>query len=80
VVNVSCPNIQDYPNFRTKTNWYALQAIQKINLDQPVQKPVLLKIAPDLNERQLDEVIEVVTATKLDGIIATNTTIQRINW
>jgi len=42
-------------------------------------KPILLKIAPDLNKGQLDEVIEIVEQTKIDGIIATNTSIQRDN-
>ncbi len=78
VVNVSCPNITGLSKLQNKDDLVSLlQAIQKINRNQPVQKPVLLKIAPDLNERQLDDVIEVVSDTKLDGIIATNTTIQR---
>jgi dihydroorotate dehydrogenase len=43
--------------------------------DEP--KPVLLKIAPDLTQSQLDDIIEILLATKTDGVIATNTTISR---
>ena len=42
-----------------------------------VQKPVLLKISPDLNDRQLDETLEIVDRLKIDGIVATNTTVSR---
>ena len=44
-----------------------------------VSKPILLKIAPDLNETQLDEIIELVSVTKLEGVIASNTSISREN-
>ncbi len=78
VVNVSCPNIAGLTKLQDKDELIALlQAIQKINAANPSQKPVLLKIAPDLNDKQLDEVMEVVRATNLSGIIATNTTTQR---
>jgi dihydroorotate dehydrogenase len=43
------------------------------------RKTILLKIAPDLTNEQLDEIIEIVKITALDGIIATNTTISRDN-
>ena len=42
-----------------------------------IQKPVLLKIAPDLSQPELDDVIDLVLETKIDGIVATNTTISR---
>lgn len=45
----------------------------------PVMKSVLLKIAPDLNDNQLDDVIEVVQKEGIDGIVATNTSVQRDN-
>ncbi len=51
-----------------------LNALQQKNL---LQKPLFLKIAPDLTTEQLDEIIEVVLQTKITGIIATNTTITR---
>jgi len=50
---------------------------QKLNQSKQKPKPILLKIAPDLTNEQLDDVIEIVIETKLAGIIATNTTISR---
>jgi dihydroorotate dehydrogenase len=54
-----------------------LNELQKINHTKPKRKPILLKIAPDLTESQLDDIVEIVTTTKIDGVIATNTTIDR---
>ena len=54
-----------------------LGELKKINATKSKPKPILLKIAPDLNDSQLDEVIEIVAQTKIDGIIATNTTTSR---
>jgi dihydroorotate dehydrogenase len=51
--------------------------LQKLNQSKQKPKPILLKIAPDLTNEQLDDVIEIVMETKLAGIIATNTTISR---
>ncbi len=77
-VNVSCPNIKGLSGLQDKDKMLELlHAIQKINRAKPEQKPVLLKISPDLNNHQLDEVLEIVSVTKLDGIIATNTSAQR---
>ena len=56
-----------------------LNSIQKNNKSRSQPKPVLLKIAPDLNETQLLNIIKVVEDTGLDGIIATNTTVERNN-
>ena len=53
--------------------------IQKVNAEYAQPKPVLLKIAPDLNKIQLDEIVELVAETKIDGIIATNTSVSREN-
>lgn len=78
VVNVSCPNIADLAKLQDKDELIALlNAVQKINHSKPIKKPVLLKIAPDLNKGQLDEVIEIVFETGIDGIIATNTSTLR---
>ena len=52
---------------------------QKLNNAQAIQKPILLKIAPDLNNQQLDEIIELVAETKIDGVIASNTSTTRDN-
>jgi dihydroorotate dehydrogenase len=51
--------------------------LQNLNLSYPNPKPLLLKIAPDLNESQLDDVIDIVQTVRLSGIVATNTTIDR---
>lgn len=78
VVNVSCPNIRDMHQLQNKDSLTEiLRAIQDINLKKDRKKPVLLKIAPDLTHSQLDEVIEIVQATRLDGIVATNTSTGR---
>lgn len=78
VVNVSSPNT---PGLRALQDKDALAAIlnslQDINHSKQKTKPILLKIAPDLTNEQITEVIEVVGSTKTQGIIATNTTISR---
>ena len=51
--------------------------MQALNKTFSIQKPILLKIAPDLNEIQLDEIIEIVAETNIEGIIASNTSINR---
>ncbi len=78
VVNVSSPNT---PNLRALQDreplTRLLTELQTLNRAQPTQKPILLKIAPDLTETQLDEIVEIVQQTRISGIIATNTTISR---
>jgi dihydroorotate dehydrogenase len=54
-----------------------LSTLQQKNEAKPKAKPILLKIAPDLTNEQLDEIIEIVQETKIAGLIATNTTISR---
>lgn len=79
-INVSCPNIKDLSGLQDKDKLLdLLNAIQKINFSKTAPKPVLLKISPDLNDSQLDEVLDIVKTTRLDGIIATNTSSQRAN-
>jgi dihydroorotate dehydrogenase len=56
-----------------------LNRLQKINFSKPRQKPILLKVSPDLNNGQLDEVIDIVAQTGIDGVVAVNTTITRNN-
>ncbi len=78
VVNVSCPNITDLRELQDQEKLtQILLRLQELNFDQPLQKPVLLKVSPDLNEQQLDEVIDIVRQTKIDGVVAVNTTIAR---
>jgi dihydroorotate dehydrogenase len=78
VVNVSCPNITDLRKLQDQESLEAiLGRILEIRKEMSVQKPVLLKISPDLNDRQLDETLEIVQKLKLDGVVATNTTLKR---
>jgi len=78
VVNVSSPNT---PNLRElqdkKPLKNLLNTLQKLNREKEARKPILLKIAPDLNNKQLLDIITIIKETKIDGIIATNTTIGR---
>ncbi|MDY8137816.1 quinone-dependent dihydroorotate dehydrogenase [Aquimarina sp. 2201CG5-10] len=78
VVNVSSPNT---PNLRALQDkeplTELLNTLQLKNQEKPVQKPVLLKIAPDLTDEQLLDIIDIVKDTKIAGVIATNTTISR---
>ena len=53
-----------------------LSKVKALN-DQLGRKPLMLKIAPDLSEGQLDDIISIINTLKLDGIVATNTTISR---
>lgn len=78
VVNVSSPNT---PNLRALQEkeplMELLSTLQQKNETKATPKPILLKIAPDLTNEQLDEIIEIVQETKIAGLIATNTTISR---
>lgn len=78
IVNVSSPNT---PGLRELQEAEALTKIltrlQTINRSKRNQKPIYLKIAPDLNSDQLDKIIYVVNTTGISGVIATNTTISR---
>ena len=78
VVNVSSPNtpgLRDLQEREPLTR--LLTALQQENQQRPVAKPILLKIAPDLINGQLDDIIAIVTETGIAGVIATNTTISR---
>ena len=78
VVNVSSPNT---PNLRALQDKEPLKkllnSLQEQNATKASRKPILLKIAPDLTDSQLDDIIALVEETRIDGIIATNTTISR---
>ena len=78
VVNVSSPNTPNLRALQDKeplTN--LLKALQVLNFGKTKSKPILLKIAPDLTDEQLMDIIDIVKTTKIDGVIATNTTISR---
>ena len=78
VVNVSSPNTPNLRALQEKEPLKKLLAqVKELSLTKPKQKPILLKIAPDLTVEQLDDVIEILKETKTDGVIATNTTISR---
>jgi len=78
VVNVSSPNT---PNLRAlqdkKPLTDLLKTLQDKNEQKPKSKPILLKIAPDLTDSQLLDIIDIITETGIAGVIATNTTIAR---
>ena len=80
VVNVSSPNT---PGLRALQEKPALKKIltnlQSVHKEYPVKKPILLKIAPDLERSQIDDVIDLAKEIQLDGIVATNTTTGREN-
>ncbi|MFN8285683.1 MAG: quinone-dependent dihydroorotate dehydrogenase [Chitinophagales bacterium] len=78
VVNVSSPNTPGLRALQDKDSLAGiLNALQDINHSKEKTKPILLKIAPDLTDEQILDVISVVSETKIQGIIATNTTISR---
>ncbi len=78
VVNVSSPNTPGLRELQDKEPLTALlNHVVKLNSAKENPKPVLLKIAPDLTNEQLTEIVEIVKEVKLTGIIATNTTISR---
>lgn len=77
-VNVSSPNTENLRALQDKEPLLELlKALQQLNIELGNPKPILLKIAPDLNEGQLDDIIAIALMLKLDGIIATNTTVSR---
>jgi dihydroorotate dehydrogenase len=78
VVNVSSPNTPGLRELQEKEPLtHLLKTLQGLNDRKTKRKPILLKIAPDLTDSQLDDIIAIVKDTKLDGLIATNTTIDR---
>ncbi|MEM6321476.1 MAG: quinone-dependent dihydroorotate dehydrogenase [Bacteroidota bacterium] len=78
VVNVSSPNTPNLRDLQEKEPLTKLLSLlQKLNQQKDQPKPILLKIAPDLTDTQLDDIIDIVADTKIDGVIATNTTISR---
>ena len=78
VVNVSSPNTPGLRDLQEKEPLlYILNYLQQYNNQNENPKPILLKIAPDLTDSQLDDIIDIVTESKIAGVIATNTTISR---
>ena len=78
VVNVSSPNTPGLRDLQEKEPLkHLLLSLMQVNNLKTTPKPILLKIAPDLTNTQLDDIIEIVNETKIAGVIATNTTISR---
>lgn len=80
VVNVSSPNTPGLRDLQQKDSLKKiLTHLQKINNTKANPKPLLLKISPDLNQNDLDDIIDLAMEIKLDGLVAANTTISRKN-
>jgi dihydroorotate dehydrogenase len=80
VVNVSSPNTPGLRDLQQKDPLKKiLLHLQSLNKTKENQKPLLLKISPDLLPNELDDIIELALEIKLDGLVATNTTIKRNN-
>lgn len=78
VVNVSSPNTPNLRELQDKEPlMHLLQTLQNKNKEKDTPKPILLKIAPDLTNSQLLDIIEIIEQTGIAGVIATNTTISR---
>ncbi|MGI4727993.1 MAG: quinone-dependent dihydroorotate dehydrogenase [Janthinobacterium lividum] len=78
VVNVSSPNTPGLRELQEKEPLkILLQTLQQRNYKNGIARPILLKIAPDLSNEQLDDIIEIVLQSGIAGVIATNTTISR---
>ena len=78
VLNVSCPNVGSHAKLTDKDYLEELICeMKRLNAEFEVQKPILLKIAPDLNQLQLDEIIGLIAKTEIAGVIACNTSVSR---
>ena len=78
VVNVSSPNTPGLRELQEKEPLrQLLSGVKSLSANSPKPKPVLLKIAPDLTEQQLEDIVDILQSTKTDGVIATNTTVDR---
>lgn len=83
VLNVSCPNVSSHAKLEDAAYLEELiTEVQQLNRElaktqRIKERPILLKIAPDLNTTQLDEIITLVATTKIDGVIASNTSVSR---
>lgn len=77
-VNVSSPNTPGLRSLQEKEPLKKiLNSLQQLNKQKSTPKPILLKIAPDLTDSQLDDIVEIVQESGIAGVIATNTTISR---
>jgi len=80
VVNVSSPNTPGLRDLQQKESLRKiLTGLQQINKTKNIQRPLLLKISPDLSQKDLDDIIDLADEIKLDGLVAANTSISRNN-
>ncbi|MEO8414373.1 MAG: quinone-dependent dihydroorotate dehydrogenase [Ginsengibacter sp.] len=78
VVNVSSPNTPGLRDLQQKDSLKKiLTHLQDLNRLKKIQRPLLLKISPDLSPNELDDIIDLVMEIQLDGVVAANTTVQR---
>lgn len=78
VVNVSCPNVANVTSLQNKRSvTQILEPLFEFRRGQSQYRPILLKISPDLDDRSVDDMTDVMIETQLDGIVATNTTTSR---
>ncbi len=78
VVNVSSPNTPGLRELQEKESLRKiLRHLQMINNGKAISKPILLKIAPDLTQEQIDDVVDLAMEIQLDGLVCSNTTISR---
>jgi dihydroorotate dehydrogenase len=79
VVNVSSPNTPGLRELQEKESLRKiLRHLQMINNGKAISKPILLKIAPDLTQEQIDDVVDLAMEIQLDGLVCSNTTISRV--
>jgi dihydroorotate dehydrogenase len=80
VVNVSCPNISDLAKLQDQDMLeQILDELIKHRSQQAESKPIFLKVSPDLNPNQVDETLDIVAKTNIDGLVVANTTVSREN-
>ena len=78
VVNVSCPNVKNLCGLQNREELEKIiGGLTEFRRGQALYRPILLKISPDLDDTQIDDTIEVVRRTGIDGIVAVNTTTSR---
>ncbi len=80
VINVSCPNVKGVTQLQDITALSEIiDRLTTLRKYYDEYRPILLKISPDLNNDQLDEIIDLILVSGMDGIVATNTTTSRCN-
>lgn len=78
VINVSCPNVKDITALQNKESLMAiLEDLFDFRRGQNNYRPILLKISPDLPYAQVDDIVDILIDTPLDGLVAINTTTSR---